>query len=83
MVHNVSTVLWLQDPKVSVHIGHNAWVANPGINCLQDNEDPVGMEEWTLDRLTLLTLHGGGISYSLPRQLLKKKDIIKIAKLLQ
>ena len=83
MIHDVSMVLGLQDPKVPVHIGHNAWMTDPGINCLWDNRDPMGMEGWTFDRLALLTLHGSRVSYSLPRWLLEEKDIIEVTELLQ
>ena len=82
MVHNVSIVLGLQDPKVPVHIGHNTWAINVSIDHLQDNRGPVGVEGQTLDRLALLTLHGSGVSHSLPRWLLEEQDIIEIAKLL-
>ena len=80
MVHDVSTVFGLQDPKVPVHICHNAWMADVSINCLRDDRDPMGVEGRTLDRLTLLTLHGSGVSHSLPRRLLKEQYIVKVLK---
>ena len=78
MVHNVSAVLGLQDPEVPVHIGHNTRAINTRINRLQDNGNPVGVEGQSLNRLALLTLHGSGVSYSLPRWLLKEKDVIEV-----
>ena len=72
----------LQDPQVPVHICHNAWAINVRINCLWDNRNPLGVEGQSLDRLTLLSLHGSRVSYSLPWWLLKEQDIIKVMKLL-
>ena len=37
VVHDVGAVLGLQDPKVPVHIGHNAWAVDTGINRLRDD----------------------------------------------
>ena len=72
VVRNVGVVLGLQDPEVPVHIGHDAWVVNACIDHLQDDRNPVRVEGRSLNRLTLLTLHGSSVSYSLPRQLLEE-----------
>ena len=82
MVHNVSAVLGLQDPKIPVHIDHNTRVADASINHLWDNGDPMGMERQTLNRLTLLTLYGSRVSHSLSRWLLKEEYIIEFVKFL-
>ena len=82
MVHDVGAVLGLQDPKVPVHIGHNARATDTGVDRLRDNGNPMRVEGRSLNRLTLLTFHGSGVSYSLPRQLLEEENIIKILKFL-
>ena len=44
MVHNVSAVLGLQEPKVPVHIGHDTQAIDSRINHLRDDGNPMGVE---------------------------------------